>query len=90
MALRPILEICDRDTGYKGGERRRDLWWRKTEARKQISATLEDISVAARSRCWESVRRGEGGEGMKVAESGSRSDGPRYAGMETDDAPVVR
>ena len=29
LALRPILEVCDRDTGYKGGGRRQEPWWQK-------------------------------------------------------------
>ena len=52
MALRPVLDICDREAGYEGGGRRRDPWWRKMEARKQLSATLEHISAAARAWCW--------------------------------------
>ena len=48
MALRPILEVCDIDTGYKGGGRLRDPWWRKTSARKQLSAKLKEILVSAR------------------------------------------
>ena len=48
VKLRPILEVCDRDTGYKGGERRRELWWRQPEARKQLGATLKEVSAAAR------------------------------------------
>ena len=26
--LRPIFEVCAKETGYKGGEKLRDLWWR--------------------------------------------------------------
>ena len=43
VALRPILEMCDRETGQEGGVRCRDLGWRKMAARKQMSTTLEDI-----------------------------------------------
>ena len=38
MALSPIMEICDRETGYNGGGRRREQWWRKTVDGKQLSA----------------------------------------------------
>ena len=27
--LRLILEVCDKETGYKGGGMRQDTWWRK-------------------------------------------------------------
>ena len=46
--LRRILEVCDRETGYKGVIRLRDPWWRQTANRKQLSAALEEISTAAR------------------------------------------
>ena len=26
--LRPIFEVCSKETGYKGGEKLRDLLWR--------------------------------------------------------------
>ena len=28
VALRPIIDICDRDTGYEGGGRSHEPWWR--------------------------------------------------------------
>ena len=67
VTLRPILEVCDRETGYEGGGRRREPWWRETAARKQLSATLKDISSAERERYWKSGRRGGGG-GDRYAE----------------------
>ena len=29
VALRPLFEVCARDTGYDGGGRRRKVWWRQ-------------------------------------------------------------
>ena len=55
---------------------------------KQLSATLEEISVAARASCWESVRRGEGGGGREVANYGAGRGGPRDTGTETGDTRV--
>ena len=52
VALRPILEICDRGTGYDGGGRIQEPWWRQTVAWKHLSAALEDISEAARAQHW--------------------------------------
>ena len=87
VALKPILEIFDKETGYEGGGRRREPWWRKTVDQKQLSATLKEILAAARARHWKSGRRGEGGGGRDVAESESDagSDGPQYSGTETGD-----
>ena len=52
VALRPIIDICNRETGYEGGGRRRELWWRQTAAQNQLSATLEDILAAAKAQNW--------------------------------------
>ena len=52
VALRSILEICDREKVYKVGGRRRGPWWRQTADQEQLSATLEDILAAARARRW--------------------------------------
>ena len=60
-----ILEVCDRDMGYTGGGRRREPWWRQTAARKQLSATLKDISAAARERRCKSGRCGKSGGGYR-------------------------
>ena len=43
VALRTILEICNRETGYNRRGRRRETWWRKMAAHKQLLASLEDI-----------------------------------------------
>ena len=57
---------------------------------KQLSAALEDISVAARERRREYCRRREGGGGRDVEESDTRSYGPHYDEKETGDAWVGR
>ena len=74
VTLRPILEVCNMDTGYKRWGRRRELWWRKTSAWNYLSATLEDILEGARAWCWESSRHGKGREDGKVADSDSGSE----------------
>ena len=43
VELRPILEVYNRDTGYEGGGRLREPWWRQTTAIKQLSYTLKEI-----------------------------------------------
>ena len=43
VALRPILEIYNRDTGYEGGGRLWEPWWIQTTAIKQLSYTLKEI-----------------------------------------------
>ena len=45
----PIIEACDRETGYEGGQGLRELWSRRLAARKQPMATLEDILTATRT-----------------------------------------
>ena len=88
VALRPILGVCDRETDYEGGRRRREPWWRQMAARNHLSATLEDILVASRVQSWESIRHGKSGRDRKLADYDAGSDGPWYARMETGDARV--
>ena len=66
VELRPIIEVCDMETSYEGGGRRRDPWWRQTAARKEISATLENILAERRTWQWESGRCGNGRGGGEV------------------------
>ena len=77
MALRSILKVCDRDTGYEGGGRRQDPLWRQTASRKQLSATLTDILAAEMEWRWKSGRCGGGGRDRDAEESEDRegSDG---------------
>ena len=44
VMLRPIFEVCTRNTGNKGGWRRRDVRWRQEMAETQFKATLDEIS----------------------------------------------
>ena len=93
MALYPILEVCDRDTGYKGWGGGR-IWvpcWRQTASIKQLSATLKYILAETRERRWKSGRCGEGGGGDRDAEkseNGAGRNGSRGAGKETGNAQV--
>ena len=49
VALRPIFEVCaQQETSYKGGGRRRPLWWRKTEVDAQLRVILGYISAEVR------------------------------------------
>ena len=50
VALRPLFEVCARETGYEGGGRRRKVWWRQEATGKQFRFTLEDSREAKRSR----------------------------------------
>ena len=85
----PILDICNRETGYERGGRLREPWKQKTAAWKQMSATLEDILAVARARRLESDRNGEGGGGIEVAESDAGSDEPWYDRIETGEVRVT-
>ena len=52
MSLRPIFEVCARETGYDGLGRRRYAWWRQDVAKTQLRETLNEISWESRSRGW--------------------------------------
>ena len=58
VALLPLFELCVSETGYKGGGRRREVWWRQEATEKQLWVTLEDSREAKR------VRRSGGEMGM--------------------------
>ena len=91
VALCPILEVCDRETGYKGVGRRWGPGWRQTTAIKQLIDTLKDILAAERERRWKSGRCGKSGGGdrdTEESEYGAGSDGSRDAGTETGDTQV--
>ena len=89
VELRPILEVCDGHMVYEGEGRRRDPWWKKTAARKHLSATIEDILEAARERRQESRSHGEGRGGEEVSESDSGSEVYWCARTDTGDVWVV-
>ena len=67
LELRPILDIFNIETGYEGGGRRRETWWRQTADRKHMRSMLEEILEMASVRRWESGRRGKG-EGVREVE----------------------
>ena len=48
VALHPLFEVCERETGYEGGGRRREAWWRQEASEKQLWATLADLREAKR------------------------------------------
>ena len=85
VAVRPIFEICVRETGYEGRGRRRTPWWRQTAADAQLRATLKEISADARERRRrESGRRGGRGD-QQGADNGERGQetGQRHWGRAT-------
>ena len=51
--LRPIFEVCAKETGYEGGGRLWEPWRIQAAAEQQLKATLKDIFSAA----WEKRRR---------------------------------
>ena len=50
VALRPLFEVYERETGYEGGGRRRKAWWRQEAAAIKLWSTLADSQEAKRSR----------------------------------------
>ena len=49
VALRPLFEVCARETGYGGEERRRKAWWGQEAIEKQLRATLADSRETKKS-----------------------------------------
>ena len=71
VALRPIFEVCEKETGYKGGGRVHEQWWRQTTAERHLKTTLKEILVAAWDRQKrEYGRSGEGKGGEEESDSG--------------------
>ena len=56
VELRPLFEVCTRETGYEVGGPRRNVWWRQEATEKKLWATLEDL--------WEYKRRRRSGGEM--------------------------
>ena len=56
VALRPLFEVCERETWCEGGGCRREAWWFQESLEKQLWATLADL--------WEDKRRRSGGENV--------------------------
>ena len=50
VALRPLFEVCSRETGYEGGGLRRKVWWSQDMTEKQLRTTLEDSRESKRRR----------------------------------------
>ena len=50
VALRPIFEVCEKETGYKGGGGRRAPWRRQTAADSQLRDTLKHVLEDAREQ----------------------------------------
>ena len=47
VALRPIFEVCTKETGNGGGGKLRNPWWRQEAAAQQLEARLKNILAAA-------------------------------------------
>ena len=68
VSLRPIFDVCARETGYEGGERLQVPWWKQVAEHKQNKIMVEAILTAARvhrqqesGRCGGSKGGSEGG-----------------------------
>ena len=71
VAIRPIFDVCVRETGYEGGGRLRVPWWRKKAAENHLRVMVEARLAASRlRRQQESGRRG----GSKGASEGGSTD----------------
>ena len=50
VVMRPLFDVCARETEYAGRGRRRKVWWRQEATEKQLRETLEDLQEAKRRR----------------------------------------
>ena len=50
MALRPIYEVCEKETGYDRGGRCYDPWQRQTCPREKMRDTIKNILVVDRAQ----------------------------------------
>ena len=71
VAIRPIFDVCSRETGYEEGRRLRVPWWRQKAEENKLRVAVESISEAAMVR-----RRQESGRhgGTKGGSEGGRTD----------------
>ena len=78
VALRPIFEVCAKESGYAGGGKSWEPWWKQEAAEQQLGDTLNKIgsskgaAVTGIRKAW----RGLGRWGGSI----SGSDGERRGG----------
>ena len=63
MALRPIFDVCARDTGYERGGRLRVTWWRQEAAENHLKFKVKAILSATRVRRQQEPGRRGGNKG---------------------------
>ena len=66
VALRPIFDICTKETGYEGGgDGVWDKWWRQAAAEQHLKAMLKEILEAERDRQQQEFGRYGGVDGVE-------------------------
>ena len=53
VALRPLLDVFTRETGYKGVVRKIQPWWRQGTTVNMLSTMLEESSRVGRQMYWD-------------------------------------
>ena len=87
VAMRPLFEVCARETGYGGGGSRREAWWRQEAIEKQLQDNLADSQEAKGRRRiggemgiqQELEQEGIGRTGWVVGMLGRRRETPKWA-----------
>ena len=69
MSIRPIFDLCVRDTGYEGGGRLWVPWWRQKAVEDQLKVTVEAILATAKVQRRQEPGRNGGNE--RGSEEGS-------------------
>ena len=64
IALRTILEVCAKETGYEGRRMHQDPWWRQMTAKKHIRDTLDRDLCGSKGAAATGIRQNWQGQGM--------------------------
>ena len=51
VSLKLLLEVCAWETGYEGGDRKSQPWWRQGTAAEVLRTNLEGASQVRQQRC---------------------------------------
>ena len=64
IALRTILEVCAKETGYEGRRRHQDPWWRQMTAKKHMRGTLDRDLCGSKGAAATGIRQTWQGQGV--------------------------
>ena len=65
VVLRPILEICAREMGYRGRDRKQRSWWIQQMTKATLWKTLEDVEQGGKNGTLGGGRSSRISKGLK-------------------------